>query len=130
MLAALAAPVALAADRETGAQPTLPGAPVFVKLQPIVLPVIEGNTVTRQVGVLLTLELAEGQEAKSIEDQRTRVMDAFINELYRIYGWRSGAVQVVNDTLIKERLLRSADQVLGSGVIRAVLIRQIVEQER
>lgn len=124
---------ALAADRETGATPpksTVPGAATFVNLRPIVLPVIEGNAVTRQVGILLTLELGDDFSAESIEPKRRQLMDAFITELHRIYGWRSGQTRVVNETLIKTRLLKTADGVLGPGVVRAVLIRQLVEQER
>jgi hypothetical protein len=37
---------------------------------------------------------------------------------------------VVKETLIKKRLQLAADRVLGPGVVRAILIRQIVEQER
>jgi flagellar basal body-associated protein FliL len=130
LVALLAATPALGADRESGAAPLVPGAPTFVKLPPIVLPVIEGNSVTRQVGISVTLELAEGQTLQSIEPQRRQLMDAFITELYRIYGWRSTADHVVNDALIKDRLLRTADRVLGAGVVHAVLIGQLVEQER
>ncbi len=122
---------ALAVDRESGARkPGLPGAPVFFDLQPIVLPVIERNAVTRQVGVLLTLELSDGHPVESVEAQRRQVMDAVITELYRIYGWRSTADQVVDETLIKDHVRVVVNKVLGEGVVRAVLIRQLVEQER
>ena len=40
----------------------LPGMPVFIDIQPIVLPVIEGSNVTGQVGVLLTVELVQGRD--------------------------------------------------------------------
>jgi hypothetical protein len=130
LLLAAASP-ALAVDREKGAERlSVPGAPVFFSLQPIVLPVIERNDVTRQVGILLTIELAEGHTAKDAEDKERQLTDAFITELYRIYGWRSGADRVVSEQLIKRRLQAVADQVLGPHVARSVLIRQLVEQER
>ena len=112
-----------------GKEPT-PGAPVFIDMQPIVLPVIEGKNVTRQVGVLLTMELAEGHVSEDVEEKRRQLTDAFITELYRIYGWRSGADRVVNETLVKGHLQATADRILGKGVVQAVLIRQLVEQER
>jgi flagellar basal body-associated protein FliL len=126
----LAASPALAAEHEGGAAPKPPAGPVFVKLSPIVLPVIEANAVTRQVGILVTLELAEGQSLQTIEPKRRQLRDAFITELYRIYGWRSTADHVVNEALIKASLARAADRVLGAGVVRAVLIGQLLEQER
>lgn len=104
--------------------------PVFYDLRPIVLPVIERNSVTRQIGILLTLELNEGHTAESVEAHQRQLTDAVITELYRIYGWRSTADNVVSDALVKERVLHAAEGVLGTGVVRAVLIRQIIEQER
>jgi flagellar basal body-associated protein FliL len=120
---------ALAAEHD-GAEQKRPEGPVFVKLAPIVLPVIEANSVTRQVGILVTLELVEGQSMASIEPKRRQLRDAFITELYRIYGWRSTADHVVNEALIKDRLARAADRVLGAGVVQAVLIGQLLEQDR
>src|SRR6185312_17519901 len=81
---------ARAVDRQAGVRPEVPGAPVFVDIDPIVLPVIEGNEVTRQVGILLTLELTKGQPASGVELKRRQLTDAFITELYRLYGWRAG----------------------------------------
>ncbi|HJT05982.1 MAG TPA: hypothetical protein VJ747_03600 [Stellaceae bacterium] len=94
------------------------------------LPVIERNAVTRQVGVLLTLELSDGHSAESVEPQRRQLTDAVITELYRVYGWRSTADRIVDETLIKDHVRAAANKVLGEGVVRAVLIRQLMEQER
>jgi flagellar protein FliL len=132
LLFALAAPSFAAEHGEhvhAGKEPS-PGAPVFIDMQPIVLPVIEGKNVTRQVGVLLTVELAQGHVSDDVEEKRRELTDAFITELYRIYGWRSGADRVVNETLVKRHLQASADRILGKGVVQAVLIRRLVEQER
>ena len=129
---AVAAPVPLyAADRETGAHElVIPGVPAFFNIPPIVLPVVEGSEVTREVGVLLTLELAEGHPKTDAKARERELTDAFITELYRIYGWRSGSDHVVNEALIKHRLQAAADRVLGPGVVHAILIRQLVEQDR
>jgi flagellar basal body-associated protein FliL len=140
-LAALAALPAAAAEPEGGGEggqgghdqsekPLLPGVPDFYNIAPIELPVLEGNNVTRQVGVLLTLELAEGHRQSEVKKKAREITDAFITELYRIYGWRSGDARIVNEALIKRRLQAAADRVLGAGVVHAILIRQLVEQER
>jgi flagellar protein FliL len=132
LLVALALP-SFAAEHDEhghGGKDPIPGAPLFIDMQPIVLPVIEGKNVTRQVGVLLTIEVAEGHVSDDVEEKRRELTDAFITELYRIYGWRSGADRVVNETLVKRHLQGTADRILGKGVVQAVLIRQLVEQER
>jgi flagellar basal body-associated protein FliL len=126
----LAALPAHAVDREKGANELIPGIAVFIDLRPITLPVIERNRVTRQVGILLTIELSEGHVKQEATEKEHELTDAFITELYRMYGARAGANRVVDEKLLKTRLQASADRVLGLGVVRAVLIRQLVEQDR
>jgi hypothetical protein len=118
-------------DKDDKSQkPLVPGAPIFFNVPAIVLPVVEGNAVTRQVSVLLTVELAEGHRRREASSKRRELTDAFITELYRLYGWRSGANQLVDERLLKLRLQAAADRVLGPGVAHAILIRQLVEQQR
>jgi hypothetical protein len=126
----LAAMPAFAVDREKGLKPPpVPGVPDFVDLDPIVLPVIERNRVTRQIGLMLTLELFDGQPAQAIdEEKRLRLMDAFVRELHLIYSARSTAERVVDEDIIKRRLLRTADGVLGKGMVHAILVRRLIEQ--
>jgi hypothetical protein len=130
LIALAAAAPAAAADREMPEPKSVPGMPAFFNIEPIVLPVIEGNRIPRQVGILITLELAQGHSAREAQDKDRQITDAFITELYRIYGWRSGDDRVVNERLIKERLQAAADRVLGPGVVHAILIRQLLEEQR
>lgn len=122
---------ALAVDREKGVKGAhVEGVPDFVDVQPIILPVIERNSVTRQVGIVVTLELADGEHADAVEPKRRQLTDAFIRELHTIYAWRSGSDRVVDEQLIKRRLLLVADAVLGQGVVHAILVRQLLVQGR
>lgn len=129
LLFAVAAP-AHAVDREKGANELIPGAPVFFDIRPLTLPVIEGNRVRRQIGVLLTLELVKGHVKQEAAEKEHELTDAFITELNRMYGWRAGADRVADERLIKERLHAAADRILGPDVVRDVLIRQLIEQDR
>ena len=126
----LAVPPAHAVDREKGANELIPGIAVFIDLRPITLPVIERNRVTRQVGILLTIELSQGHVKQEATEKEHELTDAFITELYRMYGARAGANRVVDEKLLKTRLQATADRVLGQGAVQAVLIRQLVEQDR
>ena len=130
LLVALQAP-AFAVDREKGVKgPPVEGVPDFIDIQPIILPVIERNAVTRQVGIVVTLELAQGEHADAVEPKRRQLTDAFIRELHTLYAWRSGSDRVADERLVKRRLLLVADAVLGQGVVHAVLVRQLLEQGR
>lgn len=131
LLAALAAAQpAAAVEGEKPEAKSTHAAPLFFNIAPIVLPVVVGNSVPRQVGIVLTVELGEGHMQREVRDKQRELTDAFITELYRIYGWRSGDTRVVSERLIKQRLQLAADHVLGKGVVDAILIRQLIEQER
>jgi hypothetical protein len=130
VLALRAAP-ALAVDREKGVKgPHVDGVPDFVDIQPIILPVIERNAVTRQVGIVVTLELADGERPDAVEPKRRQLTDAFIRELHTLYAWRSSSNRIVDEQLIKRRLLRVADAVIGQGIVHAILVKQLLEQGR
>jgi hypothetical protein len=129
LLVATAVP-AHAVDREKGASELIPDAPVFFDIRPLMLPVIEGNRVRRQIGILLTLELVKGHVKQEAAEKEHELTDAFITELNRMYGWRAGANRVADERLIKERLHAAADRILGANVVRDVLIRQLIEQDQ
>ena len=108
----------------------MPGGPPFVKLPLFSIPVIEGDKVTRQVAIWIVLELAEGQSAATLEPKERQLIDAFLRDLYGMFAQRSGANRIAIQASIKERLARTADNVLGPGIVKQVLIQQLYEQER
>ncbi len=120
---------ALAAGEESSekAAPAVSG-PVFVKLPLFSIPVIEGDKVTRQVTVGIALELVRGLKADSLDEKRPAVIDAFFRDLYGMFGQRSGIARVAVEGSIKQRLGRTADQILGPGVVRQVLVLQLLER--
>jgi flagellar basal body-associated protein FliL len=132
----LLADPALAAEPEHGGHgqpsegPPAPQGPVFVRMPPIVVPVIEGDKVTRQVGVNIVLELAEGHGEADVAPKRQLLQDAFIRDLYGIYQARAGTGRAVSEQVVKARFGRSAAAILGPGVVQDVLIQQLFEQPR
>jgi flagellar FliL protein len=107
-----------------------PAGPVFVKLAPIVLPVFSGESVVRQAGLVLALELEKSRTEADIELQRPRLMNAFIGDLVALYEQRQGADRVIDPAAIKERLQGVAERVLGPGIVHQVLIQQAFERAR
>ncbi len=102
--------------------------PVFVKLPLFNIPVIEGDKVTRQVTIGVALELVEGLKANSIDEKKPAVIDAFFRDLYSMFGQRSETSRVAVEGSIKQRLGRTADRVLGAGMVRQVLVLQLLER--
>jgi hypothetical protein len=111
------------------AAPAVSG-PAFVKLPLFSIPVIEGDKVTRQVTVGIALELIEGLRAESIAEKKPAVIDAFFRDLYGMFSQRGGTSRVAVQQSIKHRLAQTADRILGPGIIRQVLILELVERQR
>jgi hypothetical protein len=107
-----------------------PAGPTFVNLPAIVLPVFEGNEVTRQASIVLTLELAKGVSEAVVKGQEPKLVDAFVGDLYQLYEQRAAASRVIDAAEIKPRLQVAADRVLGPGVVAQVLIQQAFERAR
>jgi hypothetical protein len=106
-----------------------PGTPIFVELPPFDIPVILGTAVSKSVFVRLTLELEDGQSKSVIEPKKTLLIDAIYKELYVLFAQRNTAVRVSDDATMRVRLLKVTSRILGDGVVHAVLIQQLYEQE-
>ena len=121
---------AMAADREAGPE-MIAGAPSYVRFPPIFIPIIQGDQVTRQIGVTLMLELEKGKEKRPIEAKRIQLNDAFVRDLYAFFQQRAGVKSNdIDEMYLKDRLLKVADNVIGDKAVREVLIEQFFEQKK
>lgn len=126
---AISAPAFAAGEGEESPPPApVVVGPTFVKLPLFNIPVIEGDKVTRQVTVGVALELVEGVKAESIDEKKPAVIDAFFRDLYGMFGQRSQISRVAVEGSIKQRLGQTADRVLGPGMVRQVLVLQLLER--
>ncbi len=91
---------------------------------------IEGSAVTRQVSVVLSLELEDGQSEAALDAKKRALAAAFLQDLYGMFAQRSGAARVADQRTVKARLSRTATRVLGPGVVREILVEQLYEQAR
>ena len=104
--------------------------PVFVQMQPIVLPIVQGDRVTRTAGVVLSLELVKGKTEADLEPKRVKLRDAFITTLYAYMDQHSEEPRAIDAEAVKRRLEQTSERVLGPGVVRQVLIQQAFERPR
>lgn len=124
--AALGAVPARAA--EVAAKPpaaSVPGAPHYVRFNPIFIPVINGDRVTQQVGITLMLQLKPGEDQADVEAKRQQLADAFFRELYAFFQDRVALHGAVDEAYLKARLLKTASAIVGPNAIQEVLIEQL-----
>jgi len=120
---------ALAANRDAVPE-MVPGAPSYVRFQPIFTPIIEGDRVTRQVGITLMLQLKKGEEKQGIEEKRLQLNNAFIENLYAFFQQRVDLKGDIDEAYLKNRLLQVADSVIGKNAVQEVLIEQLFEEKK
>jgi flagellar basal body-associated protein FliL len=120
----------MAASHETAPE-LVAGAPSYMRFPAIFIPIIEGDRVTRQVGVTLMLELAKGQAKEPIEEKRLQLNDAFVRDLFAFFQQRAAVkANDIDEIYLKHRLLKVADNVIGEKAVREVLIEQFFEQKK
>lgn len=93
----------------------------FVKLQPILMSVLQDRRIAGLVQIEVTLKLADAAEWEAIVEQRRRVTDKMVQA---VGGMTRGAIRVdapLNIALISNVLQRQADQVLGEGRVEVLV---------
>lgn len=99
----------------------------YVKLSPLSLPIIDEDGVQQTVSMVVAIEV-DGGNAERIKQVSPRLTDAYIQSMYGILNrhaaLKGGVIQV---HMIKERLNKVTNEVLGNE-IRAEVLLQLVQQ--
>lgn len=100
----------------------------FVEMDPLILPIVDKEGVSQVVSLVIALEVADAEAAKSVEAMTPRLKDAIIQDMYGVLNrhaaLKGGVIQV---GYIKARLNKISGQVLGDDVVQDVLL-QVVQQ--
>lgn len=100
----------------------------FVKLDPLILPIIGGDGVTQVVSLVVAIEVSSAEDKDTVTKLVPRLQDAFIQQMYGELGnqasIKGGVIQVA---VIKKRLNEITTKVLGSDIAKDVLL-QVVQQ--
>lgn len=105
--------------------------PLYVEIAPFVIPVIGAKGPEEMVSLVVTLELAPGEERKTYVKQRLpKLNDAFMQTLYgaldRKTVNRAGLVDVA---LVKAKLMKAAERTLGPDYVTDVLVQAVAQRK-
>ena len=118
----VSSPVRAASDKKSG------GAAEFVELSPLVLPIVDNDGVSQTVSVVVALEVADSGAAETVKAMQPKLTDAYIEDMYGVLSehaaLKGGVLQV---SMIKKRLNKITNYVLGDDVVQGVLL-QVVNQ--
>ena len=100
----------------------------FVDIDPLILPILDGNGVSQVVSVVIAIEIPGNQEVFEIQKMSPRLKDAYIQDMYGVLNRKasmSGGVIEVGQ--LKERLTKITKRILGEDKVNDVLL-QVVQQ--
>lgn len=100
----------------------------FVRLDPLILPIIDGSGVNQVVSLVIVLEVEDQFIATEVRRLTPRLKDAYIQNMYGMLNRKAsmeGGVLKVSD--IKRRLNDVTDKVMGEGAVNDVLL-EVVQQ--
>jgi flagellar protein FliL len=100
----------------------------FIEMEPMVLPIIREGQVTLHLTLVLAIELTSSLPKVEIAKLRRPLRDAILTELHSVYALRYVQEKGFDYPLVRERLLRISERVLGPGTVKAVLVRKIGTQ--
>jgi hypothetical protein len=94
----------------------------YFTMPQFVVPIIEGDTVTRQITLLVTLETTGLTNREKLVDNRQRLQDAFLRDIYGVLSVHRLAGKGYHDA-VKARLQAAGDRIVGAGVIDNILVK-------
>lgn len=108
--------------------PPPPGPPAYIRVSPIVVPMIGANRVQQFITIVATVEIAAAKQPQTVGRQ-TQLIDAFITTLYGAVDDRSIMMgNIVNIPALKGKLTEAAQKVLGKDVVHDVLVQVVTQR--
>lgn len=103
--------------------------PVFVRISPLVVPIVTAKKVETFITLVVSLELADQATAQKVTGLTPRLVDAFLTALYGVVD--DSAVmdgKLINIPLVKKKLQEAADKALGPNVVHSVLVQTMTKR--
>lgn len=101
----------------------------FVKLDPLVLPVVGNDGVTEVVSLVVAIEAPDDAAKAKVTYLAPKLRDVFIQDMYGVLTkdvvMKDGIIQV---TLLKDRLRKLSVKVLGQDSVNDVLIQTVQQR--
>ncbi len=103
---------------------------VFIDMEPLAIPVFQGNRVAATVQIQVKLETTNEDKAEFIRKMMPIITDAFVRDLHSFMPRLLRAEERIDVLIIKQRLQLIGDKVAGKGIISNVLVQSIIDQPR
>ena len=100
----------------------------FVRMPPLVVPVIGHAKVEQFITIVVTMEVV-AEKAPIVQAHQPKMVDAFLTALYGAIDDKSVmAGNLVNIPAVKEKLTATAAKVVGPGMVQDVLVQVVTQR--
>ncbi len=106
-----------------------PAAPVYVRFNPLQLPLIGDDGIDQVIDIIVALEVPDDAAADQVIAMAPRLNDAILRDLYGVLHtnrvMRDG---VVNVNAIKVRIVGVAQGIMGEELVRDALVQGVAQR--
>lgn len=103
---------------------------LFVDMEPLAIPIFQGNKVAATVQIQVKLETNGKKNVEKIKRIMPVITDAFVRDLHSFMPRLLKAEERIDVLIIKQRLQLLSDKVAGKGLIKNVLVQSVLDQPR
>jgi len=104
--------------------------PYFVKMQPLILPLITEDGSSQIINLVFSLEVGDLQSVDKVRLHEPRLTDAFIQMLYGALEQQRIVVEngMVDIDRLKDELRATCNHVLGEKIVAEVLVQGVSQR--
>ncbi len=107
-------------------EPLPPTAPVYVRFNPLQLPLIGDDGIDQVIDITVALEVPDQAAADQVIALAPRLNDAILSDLYGVMHtsriMRNG---VVNVNAIKQRIVTVSQRIMGEDLVHDALVQSV-----
>ncbi len=108
---------------------TPPAAPVYVRFNPLQLPLIGDDGIDQVIDIIVALEVPDDAAADQVIAMAPRLNDAILRDLYGVlHTSRIMRDGVVNVNAIKHRIIGVAQGIMGKELVRDALVQGVTQR--
>jgi len=105
------------------------GDPIYVRISPMVLPIISDNGVEQLVSLMITVQVNDIEAANALHKNMPRVMDSLLRHLYG--GLDEGSLRrgrLINIPKIKSKSVDAIAEIIGKEQVHDVLVEAVAQR--
>ena len=103
---------------------------LFVDMEPLAIPVFQGNRVAATVQIEVKLVTNSKDNVERIKQIMPVITNAFVRDLHSFMPRLLKAEERIDVLIIKQRLQLISNKVAGKGLIKNVLVQSVIDQPR